>query len=74
MLFAAPALVNHGASFAWVIVALLLQAQGPELEHLRVLTDDEPCANQQRGKGADGKPFKAGEENRHCQEHDGHPR
>lgn len=42
-----PALANHGTSlvcsvFARVIVGLLTEAQPPELEHLRVFTNDEP--------------------------------
>jgi hypothetical protein len=41
---AAPALVNHGALFARVIVAPLLQAQRPELK-------------QQHGKTEDSQPF-----------------
>jgi DNA-binding transcriptional LysR family regulator len=74
ILLAAPALVNHGALFAWVIVAPLLQAQRPQLKHLRVLTDDQPCAHQQRGEAKYGKPFETGEENRHRDENNGHPR
>ena len=74
ILVAAPALVNHGALFAWVIVAPLLQAQRPELKHLGVLANDKPCSKQQRRKADDGKPFETGEENRHRDEDNGHPR
>ncbi len=62
MPLAAPALVNHGALFARIIVALLLEAQSPELEHLGVVANDQPRAEQQRGKGEDGKPFETGKE------------
>jgi hypothetical protein len=44
------------------------------LEHLGVLADYEPCANEQRGKTEDGKPFKTCEENRYRDEDNGHPR
>jgi hypothetical protein len=45
MLHAAPALANHGVCrdcsvFARVIVALLVEAQAPELKHLWVFADD----------------------------------
>ena len=71
MLFAAPTLVNHGALFARVIVTPLPQAQGPELEHLGMFANDEPCANHQGRKGEDREPFETGEENRDRYEHDG---
>jgi hypothetical protein len=74
MLVAAPAFVNHGALFARVIVAPLLQAQRPELKHLGVLANDEPCSKQQRRKAEDSEPFEPGEENRHRDENNGHPR
>jgi hypothetical protein len=74
MLVAAPALANHGALFAWVIVAPLLQAQRPELKHLGMLADDEPRADQQRRKAKNGKPLETCEENRHRDENNGHPR
>jgi hypothetical protein len=49
MLQAAPAFANHGVSlscsvFARIIVALLAEAEAPELEHLWVIADDEPRA------------------------------
>src|SRR5260370_35465631 len=50
MLHAAPALANHGACFncsvfTRVIVALLVEAQAPELKHLRVFANDKPCGD-----------------------------
>src|SRR5580698_7474810 len=56
MLHAAPALANHGTClscslFARVIVALLVEAQAPELKHLWVFANDEPCADCEAGKG-----------------------
>jgi hypothetical protein len=74
ILVAAPALVNQGALFSRVIVASLLQAQGPELEHLGVLANHQPCAYHQTWEAEDGKPFETGEENRHRDENNGHPR
>jgi hypothetical protein len=57
ILLAAPALGNHGALFARVIIAPLLKAQRPEFKHLGVFANDEPCRSQQRWKSEDGKPF-----------------
>ena len=74
MLVAAPALVNHGALFARVIVALLSQAQGPQLKHLWVFANDKPRTEQERWKCKDRYPLEPSEKDRHCNEHDGHPR
>ena len=78
MLHAAPALANHGTNlacsvFARVIVALLAEAQAPELEHLWVFANDEPCANGKRGEGHHRQQAKPNEENRNADEYDRHP-
>jgi len=55
---------------AWVIVAPLVEAQAPELKHLRVSADDDPRSNGQRGSSSpESKPQ---EENRNADEYDRH--
>src|SRR5229473_1723461 len=78
MLHAAPAFANHGVCFdcsvfARVIVALLGEAQAPQLEHLWVFADDQPRCNSKRGKGHHRQQAKSNEENRYADEYDRHP-
>src|ERR1700733_9238024 len=78
MLHAAPALANHGVClncslFARVIVGLLAEAETPELEHLWVFADDEPCARGECWKGDHRQQAKPNEENRYADEYDRHP-
>jgi hypothetical protein len=78
MLHAAPALANHGTNlacsvFARVIVGLLAEAQAPELEHLWVFANDQPCTHGQRGKSNHRQQPKPNEENRYADEDDRHP-
>src|SRR6202012_2080628 len=78
MLHAAPAFANHGTNFACsvfarVIVALLVEAQAPELKHLWVFADDEPRSDSERGKGHHRQQAKPNEENRNADEYDRHP-
>jgi hypothetical protein len=44
------------------------------LKHLGVLANHQPCAYHQTWEAEDGKPFETGEENRHRDENNGHPR
>src|SRR6185437_3516136 len=78
MLHAAPAFANHGTNlacseFARVIVGLLAEAQAPELKHLWVFANDEPCRNCKRGEGQHRNQTKTDEENRYADEYDRHP-
>src|SRR5271168_3014866 len=78
MLEAAPAFANHGvyldcSVFAWVIVALLVEAQAPELEHLWVFADDQPRAARHHRKADYCQQSKPNEENRYRDEYDRHP-
>ena len=78
MLHAAPAFANHGVClicsvFARVIVALLAEAEAPQLKHLWVFTDDQPCAARECWKAKDCQHSETDEENRHADKHDGHP-
>ena len=59
--------------FARVIVALLVEAQAPELEHLWVFADDEPCADGKRRESQHRQQSKPDEENRYADENDRHP-
>src|ERR1700744_1857026 len=75
---AAPAFANHGVClycsvFARVIIRLLVEAQAPELKHLWVVTDDEPCADSKRRKRHHRQQAKPNEENRYADEYDRHP-
>jgi hypothetical protein len=72
-LLAAPAFVNHGALFTRVIVALLFQAQRPELKHLGVVANDEPCAYRQSWKGTKRQPLTTCKEDRYRDKPNGHP-
>ena len=60
--------------FARVIVALLAEAETPELEHLWVITNDQPCTAGERWKGEDGQHSETNEEHRYADEHNRHPR
>src|SRR5260370_40514297 len=78
MLHAAPAFANHGvcfncSAFARVIVALLVEAQAPQLEHLWVSADDEPCAARHYGKTENSQHSDTNEEDRYRHENDRHP-
>ena len=78
MLQAAPAFANHGVCFscsalARVIVALLVEAQAPELKHLRVFADDQPRRDGKRWKSQHREQAEADEENRYADEDDSHP-
>src|ERR1700679_428358 len=78
MLHAAPAFANHGTClafslFAWVIVALLAQTQAPQLEHLWVFANDEPCTYREARQGHHREQTKPDEENRNADEYDRHP-
>ena len=78
MLHAAPAFANHGvclicSAFARVIVALLAEAEAPQLKHLWVFADDQPCAARECWKTQDRQHSEPDEENRHADKHDGHP-
>ena len=59
--------------FARVIVGLLAEAQAPELEHLWVFADDEPCSNRKRWKGHHRQQAEPNEENRYADECNRHP-
>src|ERR1700742_4576658 len=79
MLVAAPAFAYHGnkrdcSEFARVIVALLLEAVPPQLEHLWVLADDEPRRRDECWKACKGQHAKAHEEHRDRNKDDHHPR
>src|ERR1700736_6630298 len=78
ILHAAPALANHGTNlacsvFARFIVGLLIEAQAPGVEHLRVFTNDEPRGGSERGEGHHRQQAKPNEENRYADEYDRHP-
>src|SRR5580658_2628259 len=79
MLQAAPAFANHGVClscsvFARVIVRLLVEAEAPELKHLWVFADDEPCAACESWETENGQHSEPSEENRNRHKHDDHPR
>src|SRR5271156_5094899 len=78
MLQAAPAFANHGTClsssvFARIIVASLVEAQAPELKHLWVFADDQPCAAREHRKCEDCHDSETNEENRYTDERDRHP-
>src|ERR1700678_2818586 len=78
MLHAAPAFANHGVSlicsvFARVIVALLAEAQAPQLEHLWVFADAKPRAARHHWETEYGNHSEPNEENRYRDECDRHP-
>src|SRR5258706_15088961 len=78
MLQAAPAFANHGVCFncslfARVIVGFLVEAQAPELEHLWVFADDEPCRTYKHREAENRQDSEPNEENRYRHENDRHP-
>src|SRR5215469_10997004 len=78
MLQAAPAFANHGVCFscsvfARVIVRLLVEAQAPQLKHLWVFANDEPCSDGKSGESDHCKQPKPNEENRYADEYNRHP-
>src|ERR1700722_15209450 len=79
MLQAAPAFANQGVClicsvFARVIVGLLVEAEAPELKHLWVFADDQPCAAREGWKAENGEHSEPSKENRYGHKHDDHPR
>ena len=75
MLQAAPTFANQGTClscslFARIIVALLVEAEAPQLEHLWVFADDEPCTNSEARNGHHRQKTKLDEENHDADECD----
>jgi hypothetical protein len=65
---------EHGVCFScsvftWVKVALLAEAEAPELKHLWVFADDKPCAAGQSWKAKDCQHSEPEEKNRHRDEY-----
>ena len=55
-------------------MGLLAEAQAPELKHLWVFANDEPCSSYQYGEADEGENAKTNEENRYREKDNNHPR